>query len=86
MADLFCLIKEGKDEALVEVVIVVEAVSAWGKNLRPKQTEGYEPLFSAPQQSHFKIVFLFPVELSRRLPQSVQKTRDPIADILGGFW
>ena len=24
----------------------------------------------------------FPVEVSRRLPQSVQKTRDPIADIL----
>jgi len=55
------------------------------RNLRLEQTEGYQPLFSAPQQSHFKIVFLFPVELSRRFPQSVQKTRDPIADMLGDF-
>jgi len=41
----------------------------------------HKPLFSAPQQSQTRIVFLFPVELSNRLPQSVQKTRDPIADI-----
>lgn len=41
-----------------------------------------KPLFSAPQQSQTRTVFLFPVELSNRLPQSVQKTRDPIADIL----
>lgn len=40
------------------------------------------PLFSAPQQSHVKMVFLLPVELSNRLPQSVQNTRDPTADIL----
>ena len=42
----------------------------------------HKPLFSAPQQSQTRIVFLFPVELSNRLPQSIQKTRDPIADIL----
>lgn len=42
----------------------------------------HRPLFSAPQQSQISTVFLLPVELSSRLPQSVQKTRDPIADIL----
>lgn len=42
----------------------------------------YIPLFSAPQHSHVKMVFLLPVELSNRFPQSVQNTRDPTADIL----
>jgi hypothetical protein len=28
------------------------------------------------------MVFLLPVEVSSKLPQSVQNTRDPIADIL----
>jgi len=41
-----------------------------------------QPLFSAPQQSQTRIVFLLPVELSRRFPESVQNTRDPMADIL----
>lgn len=44
-----------------------------------------EPLFSAPQHSHFRIESLIPLEGSSRLPQSVQKTRDPIADILAEF-
>jgi hypothetical protein len=43
------------------------------------------PLFSAPQQSQTSIVFLLPVEVSSRLPQSVQNTRDPTADILNGY-
>jgi len=40
------------------------------------------PLLSAPQQSQVRIVDLFPVELSRRLPQSVQKTREFMADMV----
>ena len=43
----------------------------------------HQPWFSAPQQSQVKTLFLFPVEVSRRFPQSVQNTRDPTADILG---
>ena len=42
----------------------------------------YIPLFSAPQQSQVRMVLTSPVEASRRLPHSVQKTSDPIADIL----
>ena len=62
-------------------MIVVEAVSACvriggGDKSRDK------PLFSVPQHSHFRIEFFIPLEGSSRLPQSVQKTRDPIADIL----
>ncbi len=39
------------------------------------------PLFSVPHTSHFKIVFSSPEDPSSRLPQSVQKTSDPIAAI-----
>ena len=37
------------------------------------------PSFCAPQTSHIRIAFLSPVDPSRRSPQSVQKTREPIA-------
>ncbi len=40
------------------------------------------PLQVAPHASHVKMALFAPVELSRRLPQSLQKTREPIADIL----
>jgi len=36
----------------------------------------------APQISHSRVFFCRPLELSSRLPQSGQKTRDPIADIV----
>lgn len=85
IADRFCLRSEGKEEALVDVSIVLDAVSVTWSDLRADATNASKPLFSAPQQSQTRIVFLLPVELSRRLPQSVQKTRDPTADILGGL-
>ena len=37
------------------------------------------PSFCAPQTSHIRIAFLSPIDRSRRSPQSVQKTREPIA-------
>lgn len=40
-----------------------------------------QPLFLAPHSSQVRIVFLFPVDSSRRFPQSVQNTKDPMADI-----
>jgi len=37
------------------------------------------PLFSVPQTSHVRMASLSPEDPSRRLPQSVQKTSEPIA-------
>lgn len=37
------------------------------------------PLFSVPHTSHFSIAFSSPEDPSRRFPQSVQNTRDPMA-------
>ena len=42
------------------------------------------PLFCAPQTSQFRYVLRL-VLVSRRLPQSVQKTRDPMAAIIAVF-
>ena len=88
-ADRFALRTDGKEDPFVLVVRVLEIVScaevrlgvSWkDENNRPHGA--CIPLFSAPQQSQVKMVLTSPVEASRRLPHSVQKTRDPIADIL----
>ncbi len=47
-----------------------------------KGTVSPVPLFSVPHTSHFKIAFSSPEDPSSRLPQSVQKTSDPIAAIV----
>lgn len=39
------------------------------------------PLLSAPQQSQVRVFFSVPIDAGRRLPQSVQKTRVPMADM-----
>lgn len=41
------------------------------------------PLHFAPQTSQVRVVCCRPLLLSSKLPQSVQKTREPIADIFG---
>ena len=41
-----------------------------------------KPLFSVPQTSQMSTALSSPDEASKRSPQAVQKTRDPIADIL----
>lgn len=41
-----------------------------------------QPLFRAPQISHRRMAPASPVDSWRRFPQSVQKIKDPIADIL----
>jgi hypothetical protein len=81
IADRFCRKREGKEEGFVVVVMVFEVVSTRIR-IGSRRNRGNEPLFSVPQHSHFKIESLTPLEGSSRLPQSVQKTRDPIADIL----
>lgn len=60
------LSEEGKASGLDSVVIVLAEVS----------------LHFAPQTSQVNVVFCRPLLLSSRLPQSVQKTRAPMADIL----
>lgn len=40
------------------------------------------PGFSDPQQSHLRIFLSLPLEADKRLPQEVQKIRDPMAAIL----
>jgi hypothetical protein len=81
IADRFCRRREGKEDAFVFVVMVFEVVSARIR-IGAGRNRGNKPLFSVPQHSHFKIESLVPLEGSSRLPQSVQNTRDPIADIL----
>jgi len=81
IADRFCRKREGKEEGFVVVVMVFEVVSARIR-VGAGRNRGNEPLFSVPQHSHFKIESLTPLEGSSKLPQSVQKTSDPIADIL----
>lgn len=40
------------------------------------------PLQDAPQMAQVRMAFCLPAPPSSRLPQSVQNTREPIADIL----
>ncbi len=40
------------------------------------------PLHCAPHAPHVKIDFSSPDDPSRRSPQSLQKTRDPMADMM----
>lgn len=84
---------EGKSEGLDCVTMVFEAVS-WGESCQPKQNllqhllflqPAHSPWFSAPQHSHCRMFFELPLEAGKRFPQSVQKTRDPIADILSCY-
>lgn len=46
---------------------------------RPSRQVKCIPGFSAPQHSQCKIFFAVPLEAGRRLPQSVQKIKEPIA-------
>lgn len=55
--------------------------TTWYNKIGPLH-ERNAPLFSAPQQSQFKIFLTLPLDTGRRLPQSVQNIRDPIAAIV----
>ena len=81
---------EGKAEGFDLVVITVDEGSVSSKlgthSLRVARVKPLSihhvaavPSFCAPQTSHIRIAFLSPVDPSRRSPQSVQKTREPIA-------
>ena len=72
------------------VVIAVDDVSIERhqrlcKILSCEVVAGAIPLFSVPHTSHFRIAFSSPEDPSSRLPQSVQKTSDPIAAIALGM-
>lgn len=43
------------------------------------------PLHVAPQMAHVSMTFFLPALPSSRLPQSVQKMREPIADMVNGL-
>ena len=83
-ADRFERRTEGKAEGFERVVIVLAEVSVGiestlsfckVQNLRFQIV----PLFSVPHTSHFNIAFSLPVDPSKRFPQSVQNTSDPMA-------
>jgi hypothetical protein len=42
------------------------------------------PLQEAPQMAQVNVTFFLPALPSSRLPQSLQKMREPIADIVSG--
>lgn len=91
ISDRFWRKRDGNEAGLVHVMMVLDAVSeTCREQMLPKaRRKSCKPLFSAPQQSQSRIAFMLPVELCNRFPQSVQKTRDPIADMLfvaGMIW
>jgi len=65
------------------VIVVAEVSGAVWSGIRIARRIGKHqidvPLFSVPQTSHFKIALASPEDASRRLPQSVQNTSDPMA-------
>lgn len=84
----FCLRKDGKSEGFVCVTVTLEPVSASTREKcrqKDNQSAAWEanlPLFSAPQHSQRNTFLCVPLVAGRRLPQSVQKTRVPIAAIV----
>lgn len=83
-SDLFARRAEGNAVGFDRVTTVLEEVSAIslldcaGANIQIHCV----PLHDAPQMAQVRITFLLPALLSSRLPQSVQKMSEPIADIV----
>lgn len=75
---------EGNAEGLDSEMMVCGMISE--EILDQRQLAGpglvHIPLFRAPQTLQCRIAFSSPVDSRSRLPQSVQKINDPIADIL----
>lgn len=86
--DSFWRRSEGKSEGFDLVIMVFEAVSKRFSSVESpslssqRQYWFHSPRFSAPQHSHCRMFFELPLDEGSRLPQSVQKTRDPMAAIL----
>jgi len=57
-------------------------VSKQIKKSSKQDTQRLLPLFKAPQTSHFRSASALPSVSSRRLPQSVQKTKEPMAAMI----
>lgn len=89
-AERFDLKAEGKAEGLDSETIVCGMISDGMLGL-PSFDQRHLlnprairiPLFRAPQTLQCRIAFSSPVDSRSRLPQSVQKIKDPMADILG---
>lgn len=83
MADRFDRKAEGKAIGLDLVVIAVNDVSEAIQSIwfHYDGAVACAPLFSVPQTLHLIIASASPEVPSKRLPQSVQNTRDPIAAI-----
>lgn len=81
----FCRSAEGKSDGFVLVVTVLHAWSAISScQFHGNGRDGKEdkPRFSAPQQSQERTFFSLPLDAGSKLPQSVQKIKEPIAAIV----
>jgi hypothetical protein len=79
----FCLKNEGKSEGFVCATVTLEPVSAQRiRHVVKHRPTVYKPRFSAPQHSQCRTFRWVPFVVGKRLPQSVQKTRVPIAAIV----
>lgn len=61
--------------------VSIESHQTLYKIISYEATAGAIPLFFVPHTSHVKIAFSSPEDPSNKLPQSVQKTSDPMAAI-----
>jgi hypothetical protein len=89
-SDRFARREDGKAVGFECVTTVLDEVSeesrsAWQHGYTAQCSES-APLQDAPQTAQVKTAFCLPALPSSRLPQSVQKTREPIADMAEGLW
>lgn len=80
---------EGNAESLDLVAMVVDEVSTHvsythdtSRRHIEKGIRQLSPLFSVPHTAHIRMAFVSPEEASRRSPQSVQNTSDPMAAMI----
>jgi hypothetical protein len=89
-SDRFARKEDGKAVGLECVTTVFEEVSACESYQHTPRdlVQAFTiavPLHVAPQMAHVKVTFFFPALPSSRLPQSLQKMREPIADMVDDF-
>ena len=81
-SERFARSAEGKAVGFERVTTVLEEVSVTSQGRCWRLGTQDIPLHEAPHMVQVKMAFCLPALPSSRLPQSVQKTREPMADIL----
>lgn len=87
-ADRLALSAEGNAEGFDSETMVSGTVSEdmlayqSPENFHPKAQLNHSPLFRAPQTMQCRVAFASPVDSRSRLPQSVQKIKEPMTDML----